>query len=95
MSAFALFLLLAAELSAFLALLPKLSVALLSLLHLYFGALEPQDVANEALLDLIFDHLRVKTFLCLIFLGLYLSDLKFDLILFIGNLLELLLMAQF
>jgi len=95
LSAFAFFLLLAAQLSTLLALLLKRSVALLSLLNLDLGPLEPQNIANEALLHLVFDHLLVKELPCLDFLGLNLCDLKFDLILFVSNLLELLLMAQF
>lgn len=95
MTAFALFLLLAAKLSTLFALLLKRSVALLSLLNLDLGPLEPQDVADKPLLYLVFDHLRVKPFLCLTFLGFNFSDLKFDLILFVRNLLELLLMAHF
>ena len=95
LTAFALFLLLAAKLSTLFTLLLKRSVALLSLLNLDLGPLEPQDVADKTLLYLVFDHLRVKTFLCLTFLGFNFSDLKFDLILFVRNLLELLLMAHF
>jgi hypothetical protein len=68
-----------------------LVVALGSLHESFFGLIEPHDVSDQLLLNLVLDHLGVIRFLGSIFISFYSSDLGSNLSLLAFNLLKRLL----